>query len=335
MLVPKADLLKPLKSIVAFDPKGSPYIGVQLGVVPHFYRSSAHGYIMSRQYESIKVAHVSLSNLIDCLKSLPEDAVQMGLDNNGILRLFGTGDVFESETHVHTVAEGQAGLKRHDVGDVRFELDVRAFNLIDIKSFKTVTSPVLAKGRLMLATDSGTVMWDGPESLQNIPDIYPRETFLRMVCGGADVQRIVITANGYWGADIDNLTTFTKGHVTGRQIFDNYSSPGVEIAKLPAQRLIVGLDAAVGLLQPTEQAYVDPKLGVLAKGKFGDNRNSLGEMGTWPRFGMLARTAKLISDALSQSLDDEAILYSLPTTQSGATLLRLKRGPFEVNFRAY
>jgi hypothetical protein len=261
----------------------------------------------------------------------------MGLDANGILRIYGTSsDVFESETHVHTVAEGQAGLKRHDTGDVRFEVDKDAFSRIDIRAFRTVTPPVLAKGRLLLATDSGaTVMWDGPESLQKLPDIYPRDTFLRMVSGGAEARQIIITANGYWGAEIDDLLAYTKGHVIGRQIYDNYATPGTEVARLPAGRLVAGLDAAIGLLEPTERVDIDPRLGILAKGKFGDNRNSLGETGNWVRFGLLAKTAKVVSDALSQTVEDEAILYTLPPTATGSSLMRLKRGPFEVNFRTY
>jgi hypothetical protein len=337
MLIPKADLLKPLKVLVAFDPKGSPYIGVQLGDTPQFYRSSSNGFIQTKDFGEGSTTHVSLSNFFDCLKNLPEDAVQLGLDSNGILRIHGTSsDVFESETHVHTVSAGQAGLKRHDIGEVRFDVDKDAFSRINVKAFKTVTPPVLVKGRLMLATDAGaTVIWDGPESIQKLPDIYPRESFLRMVSDGAEVRQITITANGYWGAEIEDMITYTKGHVIGRQIFDNYVAPGTEIAKLPAQRLVVGLDAAVGLLEPMERVDVDPKLGILAKGKFGDNRNSLGEIGEWPKFSVLAKTAKVISEALSQAVEDEALLYSLPLTPGGSTVLRLKRGPFEISFRAY
>lgn len=338
MLVPKTDLLQPLKALVAFDPKGSPYIGVQLGDAPQFYRSSTNGFIRTKNFGDGKITHVSLSNLIDCLRNLPEDAVQLGLDSSGILRIYGTSsDVFESETHVHTVSEGQAGLKKHDIGEVRFDVDKDAFSRINVKAFKTVTPPVLVKGRLMLSTDAGaTVMWDGPESIQGLPDpFYPRESFLRMVSGGTEIRRITITANGYWGAEIEDMITYTKGHVIGRQIFDNYAAPGTEIARLPAQRLVVGLDAAVGLLEPMERVEVDPKLGILAKGKFGDNRNSIGETGDWPRFATLAKTAKVISEALSQAVEDEAILYSIAPTPGGSILLRLKRGPFEINFRAY
>lgn len=339
MLVPKSDLIKPLKALEKFDPKGSPYIGVQLGSTPKFYRSSPHGYIMSRGFGNEKIAHVSLFNLMDCLKNFPEDAVQLGLDANGILRIDGTSsDIYESQTRVHTVSEGQAGLKKHDIGDQRIEMDKDAFSQIDIRSFKTMTPPVLAKGRLMLVTDAGaTVMWDGPESIQNLPDgLYPRDNFLRLVSGGmAEVRQIAITAHGYWGAEIDDLITYIKGHAIGRQIFDNYSSPGTELAKLPAQRLVAALDTVVGLLEPTEQVTFDPKLGMVAKGKFGDNRTSLGETGEWTKFNMLAKTAKIVSEALSQTVEDETILYALPPTPTGRSLMRLKRGPFEVNFQAY
>lgn len=336
--VPKNDLLKPLKALVAFDPKGSPYIGVQLegATTPQFYRSSSYGFMQTKNFGTGPVTYVSISNLIDCLKNLPEESVQLGLDNNGILRIYGTSsDVFESETHVHTVREGQAGAKQHDIGVVRREIANDAFSKVSFRAFKTVTPPVLVKGRLMLATDAGaTVMWDGPEALQGIPEIYPRDNFLRAISDGANVTKLVITANGYWGATIDDMIAYTKGHIVGRQIFDNYNAEGTPLAKLPAQRLVVGLDAAVGLLEPTERVDVDPRLGVLAKGKFGDNRNSLGETGEWPKFGMLAKTAKVISEALSQSIDDEAILYSIPSKPE-APILRLKRGAFEVNFRAY
>lgn len=338
MLVPKTDLLKPLKALQAFDPKGSPYIGVQLDTdTPQFYRSSPNGYIQSRGFTGTSVTHVSLANFMDCLKSLPEEAVQLGLDNNGILSIYGTtSDVFESETHVHTVAESQAGLKKHDVGVVRVEIDREAFSKVNLRPFKTVTPPVLVKGRLMLATDAGaTVIWDGPESLLTAPAIYPRETFLRQISDGAAVAQIMVTANGYWGATVDDMVTYTKGHVIGRQIFDNYAVVGQEIAKLPAQRLVDALESAVKLLEPSEKVDIDPRLGVLAKGKFGDNRNSLGGTGEWQRFGMLAKTAKVVFEALSQTTEDEATLYSVPTSQANTTILRLKRGPFEINFRAY
>jgi len=112
---------------------------------------------------------------------------------------------------------------------------------------------------------------------------------------------------------------------------DNVS--GVSVAQLPAERLLAGLGAAVGLLSDTDRLDIDPKLGVVAKGSFGDNRNSLGETGNWAKFGLQVRTAKVIIDALSQTTDDYVILESM--TGGTAALMRLRRGAMEVSFRSY
>lgn len=336
MPVEKSEILKSLKALHYFDPKGAPYIGVQLSdETPKFYRSSSNGFIQSQGFTHKNITFVSLPNFIDCLKNIPENLIQLGLDTNGILHIIGTSDdSFESESHVHTVLEGQAGIKKHDIGELRIKIDKESFSKIDVRPFKIVTPPVLVRGRLMLVTDAGaTVVWDGPESLLGIPEIYPRDNFIRMVSRGSNVKEIMINSNGYWGAIIDDMVTYTKGHIIGKQIFDNYTVPGQEIAKLPAQRLVVGLDAAVGLLEPSERLDIDPKLGILAKGKFGDNRNSIGETGNWEKFGLLARTAKVVSDALSQTIEDEVSLSQITT--SIGPLLRFKRGPFEITFKAY
>jgi hypothetical protein len=186
----------------------------------------------------------------------------------------------------------------------------------------------------MLSTaKAATIIWDGPETMQQVPELYPHESFLRAVSGTVPVEELTITANGYWGAIVGDMVTYVKGHFIGRQIFANYSVAGQELARLPANRLLEGLGAAVGLLHGRETVDIDPRLGVMAKGKFGDNRNSLGETGTWPKFTVLAKTADVIYDALKQTPEDEAILLSVPGT--AGTTLRLKRGPFEVNFRQY
>jgi hypothetical protein len=337
MIVPKNDLLKILKTLALFDPKGSPYIGVQLGsAMPSFYRSSALGYIQSNDFGDGGTTHVSLAHFINSLKNMPEDSIQLSLDGMGVLCITGTDDQFKSDTHVHTVAPGQAGLKKHDIGEPVFPVDKNAFAKINVKPFKMVTPPVLVKGRLMLATDAGaTIIWNGPEFVHNFPEVYPREGFLYMVCDGAEVKNMTVTTHGYWGAEIEDFTVYTKGHDRGRQIFNTYTSPGQEIGRLPAKRLMDTLDSAVGLLEPAGKVEIDPKTGLSVKGKFGNSQHSLGEGGNWPKFGMLAKTAKVISDALSQTFDDDAVLFSVPTTMAGVIILRLKRGPFEVNFRAY
>ena len=337
LLTSKNDIIRPLKALANFDSKGSPYIGIQLADTFQFHRSSASGFIHTKGYfPGRPTTYVSLSHLFDCLKSMPDEGIELGLESNGILRIHGTANGLESESHVHTVLEGQAGVKRHDVGDRVAAIEPDVFSKIDTRLFRCATPPVLAKGKLMLATDgAATIIWDGPEAISKAPELYPRESFLRFVSGGVPVEELIVTANGYWGAIADDMVIFVGGHASGRPIFDSYLVSGQELAKLPAQGLLLGLQAALGLLLPTGRVDVDPRLGVVAKTKFGDNRTSIGETGEWPKFGMLAKTARVICDALSQIDDNDAVLYSVPSPGPGTSVLRLKRGPFEINFRSY
>lgn len=335
MLTEKNELLRSLKAMQAFD-KGSPYVAVQLppaGGRPQFFRSSADGLIYTKDFApGNTVTYVSLEHFISCLKSVPEDAIELGLDANGILRIFGTSsDIFESESHVLTVSPRQAGGYAHTTGEVILRIEPSVLSRIDVTKFNLNTPPVLANGRLMLSTKAGaTVVWTGPEALNTAPGLYPRENFLRAIAGEAVVADLGVTSTGYWMASTGGLVTYIKGHTVGRQHFDLYNSPTQELAKLPAERLLIGLNSAYALLEPVEKVEIDPKLGVMAKGKFGDNRNSLGETGNWSRFTILAQTAKVIYDALSQTIEDEAVLYT-----SGPGTMRLRRGSFEVNFRSF
>jgi hypothetical protein len=193
-----------------------------------------------------------------------------------------------------------------------------------------VSEPVLKDGKLMLATNKGAVvMWQNDLFASQPLNLSPREPFLRMVCG-QEVEELSLTKNGYWGAGIGDLVTFTKGHVLGRQLFDSYSLPGTKAAELPAERLLTCLRSASALLDEQEVIEVDPKLGT-----FGDNRNSLGETGNWNRFSLQAKTAKVVIDTLSQAAGDYATL-ELTSTGSGPTsTMRLVRGPLSVNFRSF
>jgi hypothetical protein len=155
-----------------------------------------------------------------------------------------------------------------------------------------------------------------------------------MVCG-EQVDELVLTANGYWGATIGDLMTYTKGHILGRQLFDTYDVPGVEVAQLPAERLLTCLRAAVSLLDETDRIDIDPKLGVIAKGNFGNNRNSLGETGDWAKFGIQAKTAKVVIDAISQASGDYATLESTSAGSGPSSTMRVTRGSFSVNFRSF
>jgi hypothetical protein len=99
--------------------------------------------------------------------------------------------------------------------------------------------------------------------------------------------------------------------------------------------LLTCLRAAVDLLSETDRIDIDPKLGVIAKGTFGDNRNSLGETGNWTRFGIQAKTASVVIDALSQATGDYATLEVTSSGSGPTSTMRFSRGSFAVNFRSF
>lgn len=332
MLIDKADLSKTLRVIQNFDANASPFIGVQLvdDQVPRFYRSGAFGFIMGREYSSTTPTNVSLSHLQDCLKVLREEKVEMSLDLNGTLKIASTDNTFDSELRVHTVPAAQAGLKTHNVGDIALRFEPNVFLGIDTTPFKTKTPPVLAEGRLMLATSDAVVMWTGHDSLKQAR-VYPRDAFMRMTCGNADVREVVLTTGGYWGVVTDGLVMFNYGHGLGRELFDSYNVPSTELVRFPADRLVYALKAAAGLVGDKDRVDVDPRFGVVSRNRYGSEAKfSLGGAQGWTKFGVFGGTAQAIVDALSQSKDEEAVLSSV--TMAHPTL-RLRRGPFEVNFK--
>lgn len=338
MLIVKNDLLKPLKALASFDEKGAPYVGVQLvgGTKPMFLRSNNDGIIQSKEYGAFPTTFVSLSHLINVLRNCPEDSIELSVNDRGIMRMYGTSEVgSNTETSVHTVSEKQAGMKVHDIGERAISLDPATFAGFDIDKLSLVSEPVVAHGKMMLATNKGAVvMWTNPLFASQPINISPREPFLRMVCGQV-VDELALTKNGYWSAGFGDLLTYTKGHILGRQLFDSYNQPGVEAAQLPAERLITCLRAAYSLLDESEVIEIDPKIGVIAKGTFGENRNSLGEIGTWNRFSCQAKTAKVIIDTLSQGVGDYATLETTSTGSGPTSTMRLVRGALAVNFRSF
>lgn len=338
MLIVKNEILKPLKVLSAFDPKGAPYVAVQLvdGHKPLFLRTNNDGVIQSKDFGLFPTSYVSLNHLVSVLKNCPEDSIELSTNERGIMRMYGTSEAgSNSETHVHTVAEKQAGIKTHDTGASVLTLNPQTFTGLDITKYTLATEPVIAQGKLMLSTNKGAVvMWSSDLLVSQPIKLSPRESFLRMVCG-QEVGEMSLTQNGYWSATIGDLTTYTKGHVLGRQLFESYNQPGVEVAQLPAERLLTCLKAAIGLLSETDRIDIDPKLGVIAKGTFGDNRNSLGETGDWNRFSLQAKTAKVVFDTLSQASDDYAKLEQTSQGSSPTSTMRLSRGNFAVNFRSF
>src|SRR5271168_1641532 len=181
MLIVKNDLLKPLKAIQAFDHKGAPYVGVQLvdGHKPMFLRSNNDGIIQSQEYGLFPTTFVSLAHLTNVLKNCPEDSIELSVNERGVMRLYGTSGVASnSESNVHTVSEKQASIKQHDIGIRMVTLDAQTFVGFSIDKLTLVNEPVLANGKLLLATNKGAViMWNNELFANQKINLSPREPF--------------------------------------------------------------------------------------------------------------------------------------------------------------
>jgi len=203
---------------------------------------------------------------------------------------------------------------------------------LNMTNFHTVSQPVLKNGRLLIPTRAGMVMWTAPASLKPI-QLYPRESFLRFACGTV-LENLMISERGYWGAARDGVFSFLSGHTVNTQLFDKYDTPGTEISRLNAARLIQALHNSTILCGgDRDRVEVDYKSGIVCRDKFGNEQKfSLGASHPWPKFVMMGSSAKLLVDALSQSNEEGAVLYSIPPKLGQSTTMRLVRGEFEVNF---
>lgn len=335
MLLDKSDLLKTLRALETFDTSASPFVAVQLveNRTPEFYRSSINGQIQTNYFDLLKTGntYVSLSHFRDCLRALPEEKVELSLDPNGILKIASMDNSFDSEIRVHTVPVAQAGLKAHDLGNLATSLSPTTFLGCDTSPFAAASPPMLINGRLFISTKFGAVIWTGPEPLRAI-QLQPREPFLKLVTGNPAVEDLFISEKGYWGAKVNGMLIFSYGHMLGKELFNAYNVPGVELARFPAARLVQAMHAAAGLCADQDKVEVRPKEGIVVRDKFGnDSKFGLGGGEGWHKFAAFGKTMKTIADALSQSKDEEAVLYDVPSFTNPTK--RFRRGPWEVSFR--
>jgi hypothetical protein len=329
MLVDKIEVQRILRTITAFDGKGCPYVAMQLPAngTPQLYRSSNNGFIHTKGIDCGERSYVSLSDLNDTLRVLQEEKVFFNFDSRGVLRI---SAMDSADLVVHTTTEKQAGLTRHHVGEPgRVVLDPDTFASLDVKSFKAAGRPTLVDGKLMLATSSGIVMWQGPDSLRGV-EISPQYEFLRVISGNK-LEGLCISERGYWGAYSANLVMFMAGHISssGKRLFASYDAPGTPVATIPANQLLYALTVAQKLCGDSDRVDIDPKEGVTFREKAGEP--SFMKIGTYEgfkRFGIFGSTAKLIVDALSQTSEEEAVLSTVP---SDPGTMRFQRGIFEVN----
>ncbi len=319
-------MLRSLRALNAFE-HCSPYISAYVDG-PGFYRSSAVGFIQSKNLDPTeRSACVSLSQFLDRLRVLPEDKVEISLDDAGVLVLSSVDNTWSNELRVHTVKPEQAGLKTHLIGDIKLRLDPLLFQGFSAKPFDVVSFPTLSHGTLMLPTVNGIVTWVGPEALSKI-SIQPRDEFLKFL--SPTVQEISLTDKGYWGATNETLLSFVGAHSGADALFKMYDVPGTKLVTFPADRLCFALNAASAITNGNLEitgTEVKVKDAHGLSSKFG-----VGGDGT-AKFTISSKTAKLIVDAFEQTRDEQAVLYSI-VVGSHATM-RLERGRWAVNFKVF
>ena len=334
-MIKKASLGSILRLFGILDSSVCPYVAVQIstGGMPLFYRSSSFGFIQSRDFNPMEVQHfVSFSHLQDCLRASADD-LEFLVSQSGIVCIESVDGLYHNLLHVHTVRESSTGIKHHAVGEpVQEKLDPDAFLGIDVSAFDLAQQPCLADGKLILGTMSGLVRWTVPDSIKHV-FLYPRKSFLRLACGGK-AEGLSLSEKGYWVVSKDGAVGCFASHTMGDAMHQVFNVPGTEVAKLDAIRLVHALKGISMLCGDNDKVYVGPVRGISCRDKFSNEATfSLGiETDGWAEFGMMGSTARLMADALEQSQEKEAVLYSI-VPRAGGPAMRMARGLFEVDFR--
>jgi len=333
MLIDKGDLLKVLRTVSGFDNPACAFLGVQLPKdgKPQLHRSSPYGFIQTKDFDINTVdssIFASLVNLKDLLNAA-EDTMEMFADPTGQLRLVSPDGFLRLQ--VFTVRKPSAGFKPHALGDpsfLRYSGDI--FSGFDVRPFKSLTQPpTLLNGRLLLNTISGTLVWTGSDALKSV-QLQPRESFLRFIAGGG-IAELLVSKQGFWIAEKDGLVCALYGHRTPTELLTLHTLPGTELTRFAAPRLMSSLTHVSSLTSDTDRVELNPKDGIVCRDKYTNPQiyPSGATTSTWPKAAIFGRTAKFIVDALSQTTEDEAVLYSVPLRNP---TYRIVRGSFEVNF---
>jgi hypothetical protein len=327
----KSELQKTLKLLSSFDPIGSPYVAVQfVEGKPEFYRSSVNGFAHTKNFQ-VEEIFVDLQHFIEYLKYLP-DNVDLSVSPNGVLRLYAVNGNFPTTMFVHTVLKGQTGFKYHAPVGRSLELKPNTFSGLDVRHITNLSGhPTIMNGMVMIPTNVGAVVWSGAaEFLPPTADVSLKFSFLRLVSGGAVVDDLYVSQNGYWRAGVDGLTVYMMGQGPDPRLFRRMTIPGTEVCQFTASALLWGLSSATGLIGDMEYVSMDPRFGITIQDKFGNPAQwTLDEGLDWPKFRINGAQAKLIVNTLKQAQDDKIVFYDVPNDTS--PLLRFTRGNFAVN----
>jgi len=326
----KVELQKVLKLLSSFDPIGSPYIGVQFANgKAEFFRSSANGFAHSKNFMVAEI-YVDLHHFADYLKCVPEE-IELSVAPNGVLRLYAANGNFPITLFVHTVQKGQAGTIAHTTTGRALELKPDIFAGIDVRHISNLSGyPTISNGTVMIPTNTGAVTWSGAAAaLPPECNISPKFSFLKLISGGAAVEDLYVSQNGYWRAVVDGLVVYMKGQSPDLRLFNHINLPGNETCQFTAEALLDGLSGASSLIGDMDYLNMDPRCGVSGQDKFGNPIQwSLDEGLSWQKFRINGAQAKLIVNTLKQAEDERIMLSDVPTDT--APLLRFSRGNFAV-----
>jgi hypothetical protein len=325
--VSRANLVRTLKAMHAFDSMGSPFVGMEtLPDTLGFRRTSALGLIETVGYERSRTPLiVSLAHLREVLAVMNSEEVSLDRDPHGICRVSSVGVPLPSEIRVHTARNDTPWAQPHVPGDAQAELPPDLFAKIHVASFPLVAQPILQHGKLMLPTAEGVVI---REQMPAVQGSYPRKAFIQAL-GGEAATRIYTTDRGYWGATIHGLHILVAGHRQGDPIFLLYKDAATTLAELPAGQVLYALRAASLLAGDKSRIVIDPKTGIQVKDQFGNPAIfSLGPLTGFAAFHISVSTGKVLTEALGQNVEETMTLASLhPDTY------RLSRGPWSVSFK--
>lgn len=326
-------ILKTLAVVDKFDTSASPFVALRL-TDAKVYRSSSFGFIMSKEMlVDRNSAYVSIDHLTDCLRAMPEDKVELALDQTSAVLVKSIDSQFDSELRVHTMPAAdvaKSGMKSHNLGNYTGTLKPEVFRGFNVRPFAVASPPLISGGKILLSCTNAIVMWQGPDALAGLK-MHPRESFLRFISGG--IEEVSLTDTGYWGATNGPLVMFISGHNTSSNLHAAYNVPGTPVAEFPAARLVAALGAAAKLTDNQKKVEIHPDKGVVARNSYGDAQTfGLGGQVGWSAFSLFGQAAKIIYDALSQTNEEIAVLSKVE--QSFPTM-RLTRGPWEVNFKVF
>ena len=315
---PKLSISRALAYTELLDAQAAgPFVGIHLGEPGkiHIRRTAPTGYIETEGAPSPEdpdwiFAH--LPHLLDVLKYIESEAVDILRLTSGSLLLRSVNSAFESEMRVHTVSRSHSGFKVHDPGMSYRVTEVGWLQGLNIKPFVLAMPPIIHGSNILLVTHNGTVLWDTGTD-PGLPS-SPRDTFLRAL-GDVDQGVFTLTQNGYFAACFNDMTFAIAGHQTTFPGAVPSVTGATRMAEVAAERLIYALKSSAALAPQGVPITLTPRGGIITRNQYGQPvRFGLGETGPFMPVDIFERSAKTIAAALDQTQGDMVTIYRTPGT---------------------